>query len=103
MESGNYNNPKQEIFLEKYPYLLPLLQHYYPTNYITCISMDDYIVFLNRIVFKYSKSSDSETVDDIKNFFFILIKNSIRMNMDSILFKALSYFIKEGFFFLFPH
>ena len=99
MESGNNNNQKKENFLEKYPYLKPLLQNYDPTKDRTCITMNDYIVFLNRIVIKHSKTSDSETVDSIKNLFFILIKNSIRMNMDSILFKALSYFIKEGFIF----
>ena len=99
MKSGNNNNQKKEIFLEKYPYLEPLLQHYDPTKDRTITTMDDYIVFLNRIVIKHSKTSDSETVDSIKNLFFILIKNSIRMNMDSILFKALSYFIKEGFIF----
>jgi len=59
--------------------------------------MDDYIVFLNRVVIKYKKHSDLQTIDAIKNLFFILIKNSIRMNMDSILFKSLSYFLKEGF------
>ena len=97
MEPENTNIQKKEIFLEKYPYLEPLLQHYDLTYDRTSITMDDYIVFLNRIILKHSKNSDAETVDNIKNLFFILIKNSIRMNMDSIIFKALSYFIKEGF------
>ena len=100
MEPENSNIQKKEIFLEKYPYLEPLLQHYDLTYDRTSITMDDYIVFLNRIVLKHSKTSDVETVNNIKNLFFILIKNSIRMNMDSIIFKTLFYFIKEGVFFI---
>ena len=97
MEPKETNSQKKEIFLEKYPYLEPLLQHYYLSYERASITMDDYLVFLNRIVLKHLKTSDAGTVDNIKNLFFILIKNSIRMNMDSIIFKALSYFIKEGF------
>lgn len=97
MQPDDSNNQKKECFLEKYPYLEPLLKHYVQTYDRTSITMNDYIIFLNRIVLKNSKTSDDETVDNIKNFFFILIKNSIRMNMDSIIFKTLSYFIKEGF------
>ena len=72
MESGNNSNQKTEIFLEKYPYLEPLLQHYDPTNDRTITTMDDYIVFLNKSVLKYSKTSDSETVSKI--FFLFSLK-----------------------------
>lgn len=97
MEPKDTNSQSKEIFFEKYPYLEPLL-NYYDLRYDKVnITMDDYIIILNRIILKYQKNSIPEMVDEIKNFFIIIIKNSIRMNRDSILFKALSYFIKEGF------
>ena len=61
--------------------------------------MDDYIIILNKIVLKYIKTSEPKIIDNIKNFFFLLVKYSIRMNADNVLFKALSYFIQEGFIF----
>ena len=97
MEPKDTNSQKKEIFFEKYPYLEPLLNYYDVSYDRTSIAMDDLIVFLNRIILKNVKTSIPEIIDEIKNFFFIIIKNSIRMNRDSILFKALSYFIKEGF------
>ena len=97
MEPKDTNSQSKETFFEKYPYLEPLL-NYYDLRYDKVnITMDDYIIILNRIILKYQKNSIPEMVDEIKNFFIIIIKNSIRMNRDSILFKALSYFIKEGF------
>ena len=100
MELKDTNSQKKEIFLEKYPYLKPLLKHYKQNYDIISVTMDDYIVFLNRVILKYQKHSDLQTIDAIKNLFFILIKNSIRMNRDGILLKSLSYFLKEGFDFL---
>ena len=46
---------------------------------------------------KYSKGSLPEKIDNISNFFSTIIKGSVRLNRDSILFKALSYFIQKGF------
>ena len=97
METRDTNDQKKEIFFEKYQYLQPLLEHYNISYDKVNITMDDYLVYLNRIVLKYSKESLPEKIDDISNFFFIIIKGSIRLNRDSILFKALSYFIQKGF------
>ena len=97
METRDTNDQKKEIFFEKYKYLQPLLDHYDISYDKHGITMDDYLVYLNRIVLKYSKGFIHEKIENISNFFFIIIKGSVRLNMDSILFKALSYFIPKGF------
>ena len=97
MEKNDTNVQNKEVFLEKYSYLEPLLKHYEIPYDRASLNMDDYIVILNKIVLKYIKTSEPEIIDNIKNFFFILVKYSIRMNADNVLFKALSYFIQEGF------
>ena len=97
MEQNDTNVQNKEVFLEKYSYLEPLLKHYKIPYDRASLEMDDYIIILNKIVLKYIKTSEPEIIDNIKNFFFILVKYSIRMNVDNILFKALSYFIQEGF------
>ena len=97
METRDTNDQKKEIFFEKYQYLQPLLDHYDISYDKQGITMDDYLVYLNRIVLKYSKGSLPEKIDNISNFFSTIIKGSVRLNMDSILFKALSYFIPKGF------
>ena len=97
MEKNDTNVQNKEVFLEKYSYLEPLLKHYEIPYDRASLDMDDYIVILNKIVLKYIKTSEPEIIDNIKNFFFILVKYSIRMNADNVLFKALSYFIQEGF------
>ena len=83
--------------MEKYSYLEPLLKHYEIPYDRASLNMDDYIIILNKIVLKYIKTSEPKIIDNIKNFFFLLVKYSIRMNADTVLFKALSYFIQEGF------
>ena len=97
MDIRDTNVQKKEIFFEKYQYLQPLLDHYDISYDKHGITMDDYLVYLNRIVLKYSKGFIHEKIENISNFFFIIIKGSIRLNRDSILFKALSYFIQKGF------
>ena len=97
MEPNDTNVQNKEVFLEKYSYLEPLLKHYEIPYDRASLNMDDYIVILNKIVLKYIKTSEPEIINNTKNFFFLLVKNSIRMNADTVLFKALSYFIQEGF------
>ena len=97
MEQNDTNVQNKEVFLEKYSYLEPLLKHYEIPYDRASLDMDDYIIILNKIVLKYIKTSEPEIIDNIKNFFFSLVKYSIRMNADNVLFKALSYFIQEGF------
>ena len=97
MEQNDTNVQNKEVFLQKYSYLEPLLKHYEIPYDRASLDMDDYIVILNKIVLKYIKTSEPEIIDNIKNFFFLLVKYSIRMNADNVLFKALSYFIQEGF------
>ena len=97
MEQNDANVQNKKVFLEKYSYLEPLLKHYKIPYDRASLEMDDYIIILNKIVLKYIKTSEPEIIDNIKNFFFILVKYSIRMNADNVLFKALSYFIQEGF------
>ena len=97
MEQNDTNVQNKKVFLEKYSYLEPLLKHYEIPYDRASLDMDDYIIILNKIVLKYIKTSEPEIIDNIKNFFFLLVKYSIRMNADNVLFKALSYFIQEGF------
>ena len=97
MEPNDINVQNKEVFLEKYSYLEPLLKLYEIPYDRASLEMDDYIIILNKIVLKYIKTSEPKIIDNIKNFFFLLVKYSIRMNADTVLFKALSYFIQEGF------
>ena len=99
MEPNDTNVQNKEVFLEKYSYLEPLLKHYEIPYDRASLEMDDYIIILNKIVLKYIKTSEPKIIDNIKNFFFLLVKYSIRMNADNVLLKALSYFIQEGFIF----
>ena len=99
MEPNDTNAQNKEVFLEKYSYLEPLLKHYEIPYDRASLEMDDYIIILNKIVLKYIKTFEPKIIDNIKNFFFLLVKYSIRMNADNVLLKALSYFIQEGFIF----
>ncbi len=97
MEQNDTNVQNKEVFLAKYSYLEPLLQHYKKPYDRASLNMDEYIIILNKIILENEKGSEPKIIDNTKNFFFILVKYSIRMNADNVLFKALSYFIQEGF------
>lgn len=88
---------KQENLLTRYPYLESLLKYYSPSFDKKSTSMNDYLIILKRITFPYKENSDAKLVNKTENIFHIMIKNSIRLDKDSILFKALSYFIQKGF------
>lgn len=59
--------------------------------------MEQYLICLHRIVFGAQGNSNEEYVQKTENFFKIMIRNSIRLEQDSILFRTLSYFIRKGF------
>ena len=88
---------KQENLLTRYPYLESLLKYYSPSFDKKSTSMNDYLIILKRITFPYKENSDAKLVNKTENIFHIMIKNSIRLDKDSILFKALSFFIQKGF------
>ena len=88
---------KQENLLTRYPYLESLLKYYSPSFDKKSTSMNDYLIILKRITFPYKENSDAKLVNKTENIFHIMIKNSIRLDKDSILFKVLSYFIQKGF------
>ena len=59
--------------------------------------MEEYFVLLHRIIFKIQDTSKKSDVERTEKFFYELIKTSLRLDKDSLLFKALSYFIQKGF------
>ena len=97
MESNFDEALKQDNLLTRYPCLESLLKYYTPSFDKKSLSMNDYLVILKRITFPYKENSDIKLVNKTENIFHIMIKNSIRLDKDSILFKALSYFIQKGF------
>ena len=70
MDIRDTNDRKKEIFFEKYQYLQPLLDHYDISYDKVNINMDDYLVYLNRIVLKNSKGFIHDKIENISNFFF---------------------------------
>lgn len=86
-----------ENLLSKFAYLESILKsHNQPYNKES-INMKEYLICLHRIIFGLQGNSNKEYVETTENFFKIMIKNSIRIEQDSILFKTLSYFIRKGF------
>ena len=87
---------KENLF-PKFGYLeLILKSHNQPYNNKS-MTMEQYLICLHRIVFGAQGNSNEEYVQKTENFFKIMIRNSIRLEQDSILFRTLSYFIRKGF------
>ena len=88
---------EKEKFFEKYEYLEKLLKHY--DSYVdkNNMNMEQYLILINRIIFKYSSVSNKKSIEQVKNLFNILIENSVKLDNNSILFKTLVYFIQNGF------
>ena len=87
---------KENLF-PKFGYLeLILKSHNQPYNNKS-MTMEQYLICLHRIVFGAQGNSNKEYVQKTENFFKIMIRNSIRLEQDSILFRTLSYFIRKGF------
>ena len=97
MESNFDEALKQDNLLTRYPYLESLLKYYTPSFDKKSLTMNDYLIILKRITYPYKENSDIKLVNKTENIFHIMIKNSIRLDKDSILFKVLSYFIQKGF------
>ena len=91
-ETSNQNN-----LLTNFGFLESLLKsHNQPYNK-NSMSLDEFFMNLHRIIFSYEDGSKKSYVEKIETFFKIMIKNSIRLKKDSLLFKSVSYFIKNGF------
>ena len=91
---------KTENFFEKYPFLLSILNEYKEPYDKKGMNMKEYLVKLHRIIFKRLEKSNQkkvEAVEKVENLFSTLIENLIKLDEDSILFKALSFFIRKGF------
>ena len=91
---------KTENFFEKYPFLLSILNEYKEPYDKKGMNMKEYLVKLHRIIFKRLEKSNQkkvEAAEKVENLFSTLIENLIKLDEDSILFKALSFFIRKGF------
>ena len=91
---------KTENFFEKYPFLLSILNEYKEPYDKKGMNMKEYLVKLHRIIFKRLEKSNQkkvEAAEKVENLFSTLIENLIKLDDDSILFKALSFFIRKGF------
>ena len=97
MEPESVDNLNEENILSKYQYLESLLKSYSSTYDKKSISLNEYFIHLHRVVFKYQNKSNKSDVEMTENFFQLLIKNSLKLDINSILFKSLSYFIQNGF------
>jgi hypothetical protein len=88
---------QKENFLEKYGYLEKLLKYYnFPIDRKN-MNMNDYLMKIHKIIFALSGKSDLAIVEQIEQVFHILIENSVKMDTNSMLFKALVYFVQNGF------
>ena len=97
MEPESVDNLNEENILSKYQYLESLLKSYSSTYDKKSISLNEYFIHLHRVVFRYQNKSNKSDVEMTENFFQLLIKNSLKLDINSILFKSLSYFIQNGF------
>lgn len=89
----------EHIFLEKFGYLNILKKSSILQININkrTISIKEFTTWLNRIVFSVSWNSNKDEVEKIKHLFFILLKNSIRIQENMQLSKILSYIFSEAF------
>jgi hypothetical protein len=88
---------QEKNLLTEYGYLESLLKHYSNPYDKKNLSLEEYFILLHRIIFKIQGTSKQSDVERTEQFFCKLIKTSLRLDKDSILFKALSYFIQKGF------
>jgi len=87
----------QDKLLKKFEFMKFLLIDNEQKNDIYNLSMKEYLIRLHRIILKYSYNSNGEFVEKVENILFVLIENSIRIDQNTILYKVLTYFIKNGF------
>ena len=88
---------KDETFLDKYDYLEELLKISNINYKKTDVTLENFTVILNKYILGISQTTNDETVQTLKNMFFFLIENSIKMDKNTIAFKTLIYFLVNGF------
>ena len=88
---------RQENILDRYEYLESIMKHYYLPYKKESLTMNDCLIDISRIITSLIGDSNSNDVIKVKKIFLILVKNSIRLDKNSISFKVLSYFIQQGF------
>ena len=88
---------KQENILERYEYLESIMKHYKGTYDKNSLIMNELLVDITKIITPLSANSNKDEVKKVDMFFRILVKNSIRLDKNSIAFKVLSYLIQQGF------
>ena len=91
--------PKDKIenVLIEYGYLESLLKHYSQPYDKKNMSLEEYLRKLHIIIYGIQGTSNKSDVQRTETFFKVLIKTSLRLDKDSVLFKTLSYFIQNGF------
>jgi len=97
MESEFEYMLKQENILERYEYLESIMKHYKGTYDKNSLIMNELLVDITKIITPLSANSNKDEVKKVDMFFRILVKNSIRLDKNSIAFKVLSYLIQQGF------
>lgn len=88
---------QEQNILTEYAYLESLLKHYSNPYDKNNLSLEEYLIILHRIIFKIQDTSKQSDVERTENFFYELIKTSLRLDKDSLLFIVVSYFIQKGF------
>ena len=73
------------------------MKHYSRPYDKNSLSMNDCLVDITKIIHSLDKNSNENDVKKVEMFFLILVKNSIRLDKNSISFKLLSYLIQQGF------
>jgi len=97
MESDFEFELKQKNILARYEYLEFINKYYQSADEKESLSLENCLVNISRTITELKKDSNTTDVEKVKKFFLILVKNSIRLDKNTIIFKALSYFIPEGF------
>mgnify|MGYP006873054096 CR=1 FL=1 len=88
---------KQENLLDRYEYLESIMKYYKGTYKRELLSMNDCLVDISKIIHSLKATSNENDVKKVEMFFRILVKNSIRLDKNSITFKVLSHLIQNGF------
>jgi len=97
MESEFEYMLSQKNILERYEYLKSIMKHYKVTYDKNSLTMKELLVDITKIIKPLAGNSNEKDVKEVDLFFRILVKNSIRLDKNSIEFKVLSHFIQKGF------
>ena len=97
MESEFEYMLSQKNILERYEYLKSIMKHYKVTYDKNSLTMKELLVDISKIIKPLAGNSNEKVVKEVDLIFRILVKNSIRLDKNSIEFKVLSHFIQKGF------